>query len=55
MTTQDLYFKWDDVNNTGDLKSAVAGVGEELTMSQFAVDGYSVEEISASYVTGIYR
>lgn len=51
MTADDLYFKWDDTEGTGDLKNAVA-IGDELIMSQFAIDGYSVNEITASYVTG---
>ena len=49
MDADDLYFRWDATNSN--VKSAVV-IGEELTMSQFAVDGYSVEEITASYVTG---
>ena len=49
MNADDLYFKWDAKNEN--LNSAVT-VGDELIMSQFAVDGYSVEEITASYVTG---
>ena len=50
MTTNDLYFKWND-GGTGDLNSAVA-MTDELIMSQFAVDDYAVQEITASYVTG---
>ncbi|KAJ7392687.1 hypothetical protein OS493_010338 [Desmophyllum pertusum] len=53
MTADDLYFKWDDTEGTGDLKNAVA-IGDELIMSQFAIDGYSVNEITASYVTGTF-
>ena len=49
MTTKDMYFKWESDN--GDPKSAVA-IGDELIMSQFAVDDYTVEDITASYVTG---
>ena len=49
MATDDLYFRWN--SGGGDPKSAVV-IGEELTMSQFAVDGYTAEEITASYVTG---
>ena len=49
MTTEDMYFKWESDN--GDPKSAVA-IGDELIMSQFAVDDYTVEDITASYVTG---
>ena len=52
MTADDLFFKWDDTSNPGDLRAAVA-VGEELIMSQFAVDNYTVDEITASYVTGL--
>lgn len=52
MTTADLYFKWENVSR--DMKSAVS-IGEELIMSQFAVDDFSVQEISASYVTGTFR
>lgn len=51
MTTDDLYFKWDAKEGSGDLESAVS-IGDELIMSQFAVDGSSVNEITASYVTG---
>ena len=50
MTTDDLYYKW-DAKEGSDLESAVA-IGDELIMSQFAVDGRSVDEITASYVTG---
>lgn len=49
MTTADLYFKWENVSR--DMKSAVS-IGEEFIMSQFAVDDFTVQEISASYVTG---
>lgn len=52
MTTADLYFKWENVSR--DMKSAVS-IGEELIMSQFAVDDFTVQEISASYVTGTSR
>ena len=52
MTTADLYFKWENVSR--DMKSAVS-IGEELIMSQFAVDDFTVQEISASYVTGTFR
>ena len=51
MTTDDLYFKWEAKEGSGDLGSAVA-IGDELIMSQFAVDGSSVKELTASYVTG---
>ncbi|CAH3143133.1 unnamed protein product [Porites evermanni] len=51
MTTADLYFKWENVSR--DMKSAVS-IGEELIMSQFAVDDFTVQEISASYVTGTF-
>jgi len=51
MTTEDMYFKWESDN--GDPKSAVA-IGDELIMSQFAVDDYTVEDITASYVTGTF-
>ena len=54
MTTDDLFFKWDVKDGSDDLKTAVA-VGDELIMSQFALDGYSVREITASYVTGIKK
>ena len=50
MTTDDLYYKW-NAKEGSDLESAVA-IGDELIMSQFAVDGSSVDEITASYVTG---
>lgn len=50
MTTDDLYYKW-NAKKGSDLDSAVA-IGDELIMSQFAVDGSSVDEITASYVTG---
>ncbi|XP_068686933.1 glycine receptor subunit alphaZ1-like isoform X1 [Montipora foliosa] len=53
MTADDLFFKWDDTSNPGNLRAAVA-VGEELIMSQFAVDNYTVDEITASYVTGTF-
>lgn len=49
MAADDLFFRWE--SGSGDPKGAVT-IGEELTMSQFAVDGYSAEEITASYVTG---
>ena len=52
MTTDDMYFRWDaKEDGSDDLNSAVA-IGDELIMSQFAVDGSSVAEITASYVTG---
>ena len=51
MTTDDMYFRWDVKGGSDDLDSAVA-IGDELIMSQFAVDGSSVDEITASYVTG---
>jgi len=51
MTTDDLYYKWDAKEGRDNLESAVA-IGDELIMSQFAVDGTSVDEITASYVTG---
>lgn len=51
MTIDDLFFKWDVKEGSDDLKTAVA-IGDELIMSQFALDGYSVSEITASYVTG---
>lgn len=50
MAADDLYFRWEAKEN-GNLKSAVT-IEEEVIMSQFAIDGYSVEEITASYVTG---
>jgi len=49
LTTDDLYYKWDAREGSED--RAVA-IGDELTMSQFAVDGTSVDEVTASYVTG---
>lgn len=52
MTIDDLFFKWDVKEGNDDLKTAVA-IGDELIMSQFALDGYSVSEITASYVTGM--
>ena len=52
MTADDLYFKWDHKGDPDNLKSAVA-IGDELIMSQFAVDDFTVDEITASYVTGI--
>lgn len=52
MTANDLYFKWDYPSSSGDMKSAVS-VGEELIMSQFAVDNFTVDEITSSYVTGV--
>ena len=52
MTSDDLYFKWDHKGDPDNLKSAVA-IGDELIMSQFAVDDFTVNEITASYVTGI--
>lgn len=52
MTANDLYFKWDYPSSSGDMKSAVS-VGEELIMSQFAVDNFTVDEITTSYVTGV--
>lgn len=54
MTTDDLFFKWEVKDGSDDLKTAVA-IGDELIMSQFALDGYSVREITASYVTGIKK
>ncbi|XP_067034853.1 glycine receptor subunit alphaZ1-like [Acropora muricata] len=53
MTANDLYFKWDYPSSSGDMKSAVS-VGEELIMSQFAVDNFTVDEITSSYVTGTF-
>lgn len=53
MTVNDLYFKWDYPSSSGDMKSAVS-VGEELIMSQFAVDNFTVDEITSSYVTGTF-
>lgn len=54
MTTDDMYFRWDaKEDGSDDLNSAVA-IGDELIMSQFAVDGSSVAEITASYVTGTF-
>ena len=50
MTTKDLHLSWDD-RGTGDRMNAVT-VGEELIMSQFALDDYSVDEITEDYVTG---
>lgn len=52
MTANDLYFKWDYPSSSGDMKSAVS-VGEELIMSQFAVDSFTVDETTSSYVTGV--
>lgn len=53
LSTDDMYFRWDAKEGSDDLDSAVA-IGDELIMSQFAVDGYSVSEITASYVTGTF-
>ncbi|XP_078380475.1 glycine receptor subunit alpha-2-like isoform X1 [Oculina patagonica] len=52
MAADDLYFRWEAKENRN-LKSAVT-IEEEVIMSQFAIDGYSVEEITASYVTGTF-
>ena len=49
LTTDDLYYKWDAKEGSDELAVAI---GDELTMSQFAVDGTSVNDITASYVTG---